>query len=542
MRLEPLMMNLPGSPAESKYFGILRKRILHSHDTEGWDGLVRRVRDLAAEAETRWNAPDQSAFLAELTEALRFGCFLPNSPVLVNCGNTPRRLFACFAVDARRPLPAFLELVRDIHDGMGGVGYTLDPCTTHSEAKEFIRTVDDDTLLHQRGRPRPASTAVTVSIDSVSFDALLQLCGNVRTTILNIGIPDQFFSRVDAGDDTAIEKLNVLARTIHATGQPGIIFLDRLCVVARDPTAPVASNVCGEAPLAADESGLLGSVNLVQCLRRTATGRFTFDEERFTTLVHVAVRFLDDMIDLHAHTSPELMVNSMATRKIGVGVMGFAHALSLLGIRYGDSASIEIAERIACVLSAEAARESERLGRIRGPFPAWHSRLRLPTRRNATLVAIAATSTLALLAGTTGGIEPIFSHVMKHTVMGETVVVLDPIVAYVGAQRGIEPTQMLRRLTIGETLAEILGEHTARLFPCAHDIPGDEHIEIQSAFQRHIDGGISKTLNCGRETSVGDIANWLRLAHRRGCLGLTIYKESTSVNQPMMDAHEQLTR
>lgn len=542
MRLEPQMTNLPGSPAESKYFPILRKRILHSYDGEGWDGVVRRVRDLAAEAEARWDAPDQGAFLESLAEALHSGCFLPNSPILVNCANTSRRLFACFAVDTRRPLPAFLELVRHIHDGMGGVGYTLDPCTSDSEAKEFIRTVDDDTVLHQLGRPRPASTAVTVSIDSASFDALLQLSGSVRTTILNVGIPDRFFSRVDAGDDTATEKLNVLARTIHATGQPGIIFLDRLRVIARDPSTPVASNVCGEAPLAADESGLLGSVNLLQCLRRTGAGRFMFDEARFTALVHLAVRFLDDMIDLHAHPSHELMINSLATRKIGVGVMGFAHTLSLLAIRYGESASIEFAERIACLLSAEAARESERLGCVRGVFPAWNSELHLPPRRNATLVAIAATSTLALLAGTTGGIEPIFAHVTQHTVMGETVVVLDPIVAYCGAERGIEPPQMLYRLMNGETLDEILGEDTARLFPRAQDIDGDEHIEIQSAFQRHIDGGISKTLNCGPETSIDDITKWLRLAHRRGCLGLTIYKENTSDDQPVIDACEQLTR
>ncbi len=402
------MNRLPGSPEKSRYFPLLRHRILHRHVDQGWEGLVTRVQRLAIEAESLWHDDDRSQFVQHLGHALRSGAFLPNSPLLVNSGNDPRRLFACFAVDSRRSYDEFLSIVRKIHDGMGGVGYALDAHVTSTRTADFVRRVDHDTVMHQDGRPRPASCAVTASIDAPGSDALIELAGSLATTSLNVGISDDFMAR---DDREAAQKLYMLSRAIHQTGQPGVVFTDRVPRIARDAGAPFATNVCGEAPLAADESGLLGSINLVQCLARGDDGRFAFDEARFTSLVRLAVRFLDGILDLHAHPHPLLRLNSLATRKIGVGVMGLAHFLALLGVRYGDLESIEIATHVAAALSGAAQEESKRLARARGRFPAWHAGL--PVHRNASLAAIAGTSTLALLTDTTGGIEPVFSHVIQ---------------------------------------------------------------------------------------------------------------------------------
>jgi ribonucleoside-diphosphate reductase alpha chain len=526
---------LPGAPEKSIYFQTLRRRILHAHNDGGWEGLVRRVQSLASEAEARWGESDQGSFVWALGEALRKGEFLPNSPLLVNSASENRRLFACFAVDSRRPLSEFLPVVRRIHDGMGGVGYTLDDATGQASFESFVREVDDDTSRHQMGRPRPGSTAVTASIDHPGSNAILRLSGTMLTTGLNIGIPDDFFSRIDAGDVAAVDRLGELAAKMHETGQPGVVFTDRIPRISRDRGAPFAANVCGESPLAADESALLGSINLVQFLT-PAPGGVTLDWLRLDRVVRLAVRFLDGMHDIHEHPSVVIGANSLATRKIGIGVMGFAHFLALLGMRYGDDSSVAMAERIASALTLAATEESERLAESRGSFPAWHPGLEIIARRNALLVAISGTSTLALLVGTTGGIEPVFSYVTRHRVMQDMHVVLDPIVELFGRERGVSSERLLRRLSAGEPLSRVLGDDVAHVLPLAHDIPAEQQIQVQAAFQKYIDGGITKTLNCPSYTPVEDIADWIRLAHKRGCMGLTVYRDGSRAGQPVVRA------
>ena len=535
------LTKLSSSPAESRYLPLLQKRILHVDEAAGWDGLVGRLQSVLAAAEARWDHADRARFVEEAGDAVRSGLLLPNSPALVHCGTASHRFLACFALDARRPRDTFLALLRDIHDGMGGVGYTIADDLPPHRAKELIRLVDDDTAAHQNGRLRPASTAVTVPIDSPQLAQVLELSGTLRTTSLNVAISDAFFRRAAAGETLACAQLERLARAIHATGQPGVVFSDRIQRIARDASAAFATNVCGEAPLAADEAGVLGSINLVQCLRQSSDGGFTFDEAKFADAIRITVRLLDDLLELHSHAAIELTANTRATRKIGVGIMGFAHALALLEIPYGAPESIGTAERIGQLLMSAAESESEHLAHIRGGFPVWRQQLGIPFRRNATLVAIAATSTLALLAGTTGGIEPLFSHLALHRVMDETMMVLDPVTEFFGRRQGIEPGQLTRRLAAGEPLTAILGHDTARLLPRAHDVPAEQQIEIQASFQRHIDGGISKTVNCDAGTSVTDINRWLRFAHERGCLGLTIYRDGVFADQPIRDARGERT-
>jgi ribonucleoside-diphosphate reductase alpha chain len=250
----------------------------------------------------------------------------------------------------------------------------------------------------------------------------------------------------------------------------------------------------------------------------------------------MAVRFLDNMHDLHQHSAPSLALNSLGTRKIGVGIMGFAHLLVLLGVPYGSRESEILATQIGSVLFAAAGAESERLAKLRGPFPAWCSELGLPERRNACLSAIAGTATLALLVGTTGGIEPIFSHLAKNRVMGQELLVLDPLVSYVLQDVGFDIAEATSRLLDGECLHEIVGSELADILPIALEIPGDAHIRIQAAFQRQIDGGITKTINCATNTSIDEIGSWVRLAHSKGCMGLTIYRNESLLAQPFSHA------
>ena len=136
-----------------------------------------------------------------------------------------------------------------------------------------------------------------------------------------------------------------------------------------------------------------------------------------------------------------------------------------------------------------------------------------PFRRNATLVAIAGTATLSLLVGTSGDIEPVFAYVSRHRVMDPQLPVLDPLVAFLCPQQGLDSARAQRELLRGAALDDIAGKTVPRRVATAHAVAGADHVRVQAAFQRHIDGGITKTVNCATSTSITDVKDWLRLAH-----------------------------
>ncbi|WP_224041931.1 hypothetical protein [Paraburkholderia unamae] len=519
----------------SPFAPALAGRILHRFQAQGWEGLVERVTALARKAEMSRNDVEPELFLTQLADAMRHGQMLPNSPLLVNCAESEPRLFACFAVDVEQPAPEFLKHFRFIHDGMGGVGYTVKG--DRPGLADLIRVIDADTCAHQQGRPRPASNAVTIPIGG-DLDAFLGLAGTLSVTNMNVALPDVFMTSLGT-DASAAQRLDAIAGCIHATGQPGIVFPDRITRISRDVDSPYAANVCGEAPLAADESALLASVNLTAFVTVQENGLRAFDDVAFTRCVALCVRMLDGMHDLQTHASESIEQNTLATRKIGVGVMGFAHALMLLGMPYGSPASLAFARQLSATLYAAAAAESHRLAERLGPYPAWTPHHGL-ARRNANLAAIAGTATIALIVGTSCGIEPVYSHRIVQRVIDREICVMDPVVSFLLRERGIDPEMVQQRLVAGENLRHIAGDDIADLCPTALDLPGDVHIQMQAALQSSIDCGITKTVNCRAETTVEEIRNWLIAAHASGCLGLTIYRNQTLKNQPMQAAEQHV--
>lgn len=511
---------------DSPFLKPLEQRILHRHKGQGWNGLVDRVVKLAEQAQASRNEPLDAGFLGVLRTALSTGKLIPNSPLLVSAGEEQQRLFACFAVDIRRSLDEALPLFRFIHDGMGGVGYALSGA--EQDFASLIRHIDHDTVQHQDGRPRPASNAVTMPVGP-ALDEYLALAGTLEVTNMNVALSDEFMS---CTSPDASRQLRRIAESVHATGQPGIVFSDRIARIAAVDEPVMAANVCGEAPLALDESALLASLNLTAFCNLPASGHAQFDEQAFCEHVRIAVRFLDSMHDVHCHANETLRQNTEATRKIGVGIMGFAHTLILCGMRYGDTDSIAFAERLGELMMTAAQQESVRLAQVRGPYPAWrpdHG----PARRNASLVAIAGTATIALLAGTSSGVEPLFSQLWDQTIVGQRIRILDPVVRLMLERHGVDADVAQSELLRGADFASVAGPELAALMPCAIELDGAVHIRVQAALQKHIDGGITKTINCPADTSVDDIVRWLRLAHASSCMGLTIYRARTLDDQPM---------
>lgn len=514
---------------ESPFLLPLEDRILHKYKKHGWRALAERVANLANQAEKMRDDLDSSAYLTKLESALLNGQMLPNSPLLVNAAEDKQRIFACFSVNVCEPIGKVLETFQFIHDGMGGVGYAV---SGHDlDFPEMIRLIDDDTVRHQTGRPRPASNAVTMPI-SGNLEKFLTLAGTLSVTNMNVALDDVFMSDVN-NETPSRQKLLSVAQSIHATGQPGIIFPDRIPRIAKVKNPVIAANVCGEAPLAADESALLASLNLTAFCVADEVGNLSFDEARFAECVKLSVRFLDGMHDLHCHANDELKGNTSATRKIGVGIMGFAHVLMLLGMRYGDDACLAFAERVSLVLMTSARQESVRLAHQLGAYPAWHAE-HGEFRRNASLVAIAGTATIALIAGTSCGVEPIFSPIWNQKIIGQHIRILDPVVSFILERAGLDVEQAKERLLSGESLTAIAGHALASLMPSAVDIPGDVHIRVQAALQTHIDGGITKTVNCENNTTVDQISDWIQQAHQSGCVGLMIYRNQSLADQPML--------
>ena len=512
----------------SPFADSLSERILHRFKNQGWEGLVDRVVALSRKSESSRDDVDSGQFLENLREAMLAGRMLPNSPLLVNCAERNPSLFACFAIDVEKPVQEFLPTFRMIHDSMGGVGYAVNGC--EPSLTEFIRLIDSDTVAHQVGRPRPASNAVTMPIGG-DLDSFLSLAGQLKTTNMNVALDDEFMRSV-LHEDSAQARLRSIAHSIHSKGQPGIIFPDRITQVARQNESKFAANVCGEAPLAVDESALLASINVSAFCQPAAEGRVDFDEKGFCELVRLCVRFLDGMHDLQSHATEEIRANTLATRKVGVGIMGFSHALILLGYRYGSEESIVFARRLSGLLYQSASEESMRLAERFGAYPAYlpeHGTL----KRNANLAAIAGTATIALIVGTSCGIEPIFSHLWTQKVIDREIQFLDPVVKHVLTLHGINPENVRQRLLQGEALASIAGEELAYLMPIAVEVSGIDHILVQSALQSHIDCGITKTINCGSDTLVEEIQEWIVRAHDLGCVGLTIYRDQSLADQPI---------
>ncbi len=331
----------------------------------------------------------------------------------------------------------------------------------------------------------------------------------------------------------------------HRTGEPGVIFIDR--INARNPIKNMglieATNPCGEQPLHPFDSCNLGSINLGTFVNEDGRSA-RFDWDSFRTVVHTSTRFLDDVIDVNRYPLPQIDNMSKTTRRIGLGVMGFADALYKLGIAYNSEDGCDFGEKVMQVLDDESHLASEVLAEERGTFPAWEgSDWEKQGRRirNSYTTTVAPTGTISIIADCSGGIEPMFSlafhrQVMKDT-QGRPTIMREVNYVFERAARaaGYWTDELLDRLIESGTLQHeerIPAEHR-RVFVTAHDIAPYWHMRMQSAFQRHCDSSISKTINFPREAGVEDVREIYELAIDLDVKGVTVYRDGCRELQPM---------
>jgi ribonucleoside-diphosphate reductase alpha chain len=524
-------------------------------------GLFQRVARAVAQAE----APSERGRLAERFEARMAALeFLPNSPTLMNAGRSNGQLAACFVLPVEDDLAGIFDALKWaalIHQSGGGTGFAFSRLrprgdvvkTTHGVASgpvSFMRVYDAATeIIKQGGVRRGANMAVLAAShpDVLEFVDAKKGPG-LENFNLSVAAPDALFEAAARGEAwplrhprtgevvrrlEARELLDRIAEGAWTSGEPGLVFIDR--VEAANPTPDVGSfeavNPCGEQPLLPYEACTLGSVNLSLFERG---GRVDFDA--LGACVRDGVRFLDDVLDVNAWPLEQIAGITRLNRKIGLGVMGFADLLVRLGVPYDAPEALAVADEVMKFVNREAHAASEALARERGPFPGFPTsalaKAGTPPRRNATVTTIAPTGTLALIAGCSSGIEPLFAlayvrRALDRSELKEEHPLLAKALRAAAAEAALPAVLAMGRARGVAGVPEAVG----RVFATAHDVAPEAHVRMQAAFQRHTDNGVSKTINLPRHATVEDVAGAYRLAFELGCKGITVYRDGSRERQ-----------
>lgn len=548
------------------------RRDAERHTCETPEQMFARVARAVAQAELLLGTARQAAvWEAEFLGLLSSFDFLPNSPTLMNAGTPLGQLSACFVLPVGDSMESIFEAVKQmalVQRTGGGTGFSFsslrparDPvASTGGEASgpvSFLRIFDCATEhIRQGGRRRGANMGVlrVDHPDILEFIRAKANGGALRNFNLSVAVTDRFMQAAERGDSyelmhprtgesagsaSAREVFDGIVQAAWETGDPGLVFSD--AINRANPTPQLgcieATNPCGEVPLLPYEACTLGSINLAHMVR--ATGEHALiDWELLGETARKAVRFLDDVVEINRYPIPEIEQVSRGNRKIGLGVMGFAEMLIRLGISYDSDGAVAAAgEVMACI--AEAARlSSEELARERGVFPCWLESTYAnggPPLRNATRTAIAPTGTIGILAGTSPGIEPLFALAYRRTQVlgGQVLEEVNPLLLAELRARGLDEGRILSAVVAGGMLQGVPGvpEELERLFVTALQVPPERHLQIQAAFQRHVDNAVSKTVNLPQDAAAAVIAEVYRRAWCLGLKGVTVYRYGSKAGQ-----------
>ncbi|MBS3756439.1 MAG: adenosylcobalamin-dependent ribonucleoside-diphosphate reductase [Desulfobacterales bacterium] len=532
---------------------VMEKRYLACDNSgrviETPEQLFHRVARAVAEADRMFD-PGASVgqTVKNFESAMRSLTFLPNTPCLIHAGRPMGQLAACFVLPVEDNLESIFQTLKDtalIHQSGGGTGFSFSRIRPRGDTifpafgvsggpVSFIHLFDSATFIIDRNQVRPGANMGVLHVSHPDIEEFIRAKTQtleMQNFNLSVAVDDRFIECLENGDDyplvhsrtgaevgkkPARKIMDMIAESAWKCGDPGILFIDR--INRHNPTPGLgrieATNPCGEQPLLAYESCTLGSLNLTRFVSGGG-----IDYARLEEAVALAVHFLDNVIEINRHPLRRIEEWTRTNRKIGLGVMGFADALIMMGISYQSEQALALGEKIMARINEAAADASAHLAEKRGNFPSFdHSvfpAAGVKHRRNAAVTTIAPTGTISLIAGVSSGIEPVFAFHLNRRVVDEVVEEVHPLYRQYREKGQVPP---------------------AEIFQTAWDVSPRWHLRIQEAFQKHTDNAVSKTVNFPADATITDIRGLFETAARMAVKGVTVYRDQSRPGQSLSTA------
>ncbi len=503
---------------------------------ENWEKLCRRISKCISSCEKKENI---EKYDKEFFDMMYNRYFIPNSPTLMNAGLKDGTLFACYILGIEDNIPSIFQSVYDvavITKMGGGIGFSVSNIR-HKNANvgnagiasgpvSFMEVFDSVIDVMKQGNRRRGALLASIRDDHpdvVDFILSKKLEKKLNNFNLSVAVTDAFMSSVaNDGEWTLYDHnknvfevtkaryiFDTIVKNAWSKGEPGLLFIDRINrdnAVKKEYGDIYTTNVCGEVPAVNNSACVLGSIDLDKMI---VDGEFNY--ELFGKIVELGVRFLDNTIDVSKFPNEKIEKVVKNIRAIGLGVMGFAKALIKLNIKYDSEECLDFIDNIMSFMKNKANEVSEKLGIEKGSFPVINNSIYAGRNmRNSVLLSIAPTGSISIIANTSSGIEPFFSPFnIRRTFEG---------------------------IIFEEKNFDVKYKDLNKVFVTAHDIDGYWHINVQAKFAQYIDSGISKTINLPNSATEQEIFDIFMYAWKKGCKGITIYRDGSRANQVLTKA------
>jgi len=528
--------------------------------------MFRRVARTVAAAEAQYggNVPEWEEKFYELMASLKF---LPNSPTLMNAGKDIGQLAACFVLPVDDSMNSIFDTLKNaalILQSGGGTGFSFTRLRPKADIVRstggiasgpvsFMKIYNTATDVIKQGGARRGANMGILRMDHpdiLDFIRIKRSEGELTNFNISVSVTDAFMealkkggeyelinprSKTVAGKLKAADVFRELVESAWETGDPGLVFIDR---INRDNPTPnigaiESTNPCGEQPLLPYEACILGSLNLSKYVT-PPTPLFSkgggIDYNSLSNDIKTAVRFLDNSIDVNKYPLPVIEAMHKGNRKIGLGVMGWADMLILLGLPYNHKKAFELGKKIMKFISGESKKASVELAAARGVFPNFKGSIydapEMPRVRNATTTTIAPTGTLSIVADCSSGIEPLFALAYKRLILDAELFEINRHFFDIAKERGFYSEELKKKVMNKGNLHGIkeVPDDVRKLFKTTHEIPFEDHIEMQACFQEFTDNAVSKTINMPHKAQREDVGKAFLLAYEKGCKGITIFR------------------
>jgi len=503
--------------------------------------------------------------------------FLPNSPTLMNAGKDIGQLAACFVLPVEDSMNSIFDTLKNaalILQSGGGTGFSFSRLRPRSDIVRstggvasgpvsFMRIYNTATEVIKQGGARRGANMGILRVDHpdiLHFIKIKRCAGELTNFNISVAVTDAFmdalkkdgeYGLINPRSAVIVSRLkakvvfDAMVESAWETGDPGIVFIDRINRANPTPHIGImeSTNPCGEQPLLPYEACVLGSINLSKYVKNSILKDKSFifktmkEDIDITSLandIKISVRFLDNSIDVNRYPIPEIEKMHKGNRKIGLGVMGWADMLILLGISYNSKKAFDLGRNLMKFISDKARQASVELAEVRGAFLNFRGSIydapNMPRVRNATTTTIAPTGTLSIIAGCSSGIEPLFAIAYKRLILDTELDEMNEYFFEIAQKRGFYSDELKAKVIEKGTLRGLkeVPKYIRSLFKTAHEIPPEDHIEMQACFQEFTDNAVSKTINMPYRVKKEDVAKAFLLAYEKNCKGITIFRYGTA--------------